>query len=367
MGGIWSIQSRPAEVRLSAGQGAHVTLQDLLNAMSRALEGLAGLPWGVHIAVAFALASGLIIWLVGEKFLKPMVVLLCAMLGAVMGLLLTTSTPWGASGTLGAYHHLFIGLGVGTVLGFLVYRSATALGFGVVLGLLLPLGAAGVLNAIEPGGAGGSSTGATARVMDEAGAEVMGIAGGRVDDVRFAVRMASYMQDVQPGTGGGAGGGAGGGPSGSVPPTSGGGGALRVEKVPENLKPAAEAITNFWTKLRSEAEAGWMNWSGRNRAVLATLGALGLVVGVVWGLSVPKWSGIAITSLFGAAVWLPAMAWLSNAMNAPWKTMFDLSALHWLMLWGGVGVFGMIVQYSGIIPGTRKKKAVGAPAPVAVR
>jgi hypothetical protein len=324
-----------------------VSLQDLLELMSRALEGISSLPWGVHLAVALAMAAGLVIWLAGEKFLKPMVVLLCAGIGATAGLLLTSATPWGQSGSMGAYHHLFIGMGIGAVLGFLVFRSAAALGLGVVLAMLLPLGTAAIINFAEGSGAGGRST----RAMNaELVPSVVMPAG--FDETRAVVRAVRFMQDepaAEPGAG----------------PIERAREAVKVDRVPENLKPGVEAVSAFWDKLGEQAREGWNRWSGRDQAILATVAALGLAIGVIWGMSVPKWSGVAISAMFGAAVWMPAFVWLSNAMGAPWTAALDLSPLHWLAVWGGVGAVGMAVQYSGIIPGTKPKAAGGGAKPAA--
>lgn len=330
-----------------------MSLQDVLELMSRALEGISNLPWGVHLAVALAMAAGLVIWLAGEKFLKPMVVLLCAGIGATVGLLLTSATPWGQSGSMGAYQHLFIGLGVGAILGFLIFRSAAALGLGVVLAMLLPLGTAAIINFAE------GSSGKRSTAMSEPEWQYEGQR-DQIDQARAVIRTVRFMQDEEDTT-----------PSESSGGGSGGGAverakaAIKVERVPDNLKPGVEAVSAFWDKLGEQAREGWNRWSGRDQAILATVSALGLAIGVIWGMSVPKWSGVAISAMFGSAMWLPAFVWLSNAMGAPWSKTLDLSPLHWLAVWGCVGVVGMAVQYSGIIPGTKAKAGAKPAAPAA--
>lgn len=332
-----------------------MSLQGLLELMSRALEGISGLPWGVHVAVALALGAGIIIWLAGEKFLKHMVIFVCAGVGAVLGLLLTSSTPWGQSGSLSAYHHLFIGLGAGIIAGFLVFRSAAALAMGVVLAALLPLGTAAIIN-VTDGRSGPSrdddqEASLIAPLMDT---EQPGVVISRVAwESALAQSAPTIQEDDTP-------------REGAVPPASGvverARESFKVERVPENLRPGVEAVASFWSTLSGEAHEGWNRWSGRDKAILATVGALGLAIGVIWGMSVPRWSGVAISAMFGSAVWLPAFVWLSNAMSAPWNPALDMSPLRWLGVWGCVGVIGMAVQYSGLIPGTRPKAGGAAPA-----
>lgn len=329
--------------------------------MSRALEGLSGLPWGVHLAVALAFAAGLVVWLSGEKFLKPMVVLLCGGVGATLGLLMTPATPWGQSGSLGAYHHMFIGLGVGAVLGMLIFRSAAALALGVVLAMLLPMGTAAVIGFAEAK-FGDGKVGEGKR-----GEEQARVTAPAEHDPTPVVRRASYdaahttmvvgtalAMDAADEVAGGDG------APGAVERAKS---AIKVDRVPENLQPGVEAVRAFWTKLGEEAREGWARWSGRDQAIMMTVGALGLVIGVVWGMGLPKWSNVAVSAMFGAAVWLPSFVWLSNAMGAPWKTALDLSPLNWLMVWGVAGVVGMVVQYSGVIPGSKSKPGGNAPKP----
>lgn len=325
-----------------------MTLQEVLEAMSRALEGLSGLPWGVHLAVALALACGLVLWASGERLLKPIVIVLCAGVGAVVGALLSSATAWGHEGTLTVHHHLLIGAGLGAVVGCLVFRSAAALGLGVVLAGLLPLGAAAVLTLTGEGPSGRDvRPAATARASDdtEPGVEAELAAGevGAENAVRDPLMTAASA-----------------GVSGAAEKARD---AIRVDRVPDNLRPGVDAVAAFWKSVNVEVRAAWAGWSGRDQAILTVLAALGLAVGVIWGMSVPKWSAVLITSLFGAAVALPALVWLTNAMDAPWKRAIDLPATHWLAIWGAAGVMGMIVQYSGFVPGG--KKPAPAPKPAA--
>lgn len=324
-----------------------MSIQDLLELMSRALEGLSGLPWGVHLAVALALAAGLIIWLIGERFLRPMVVMLCAGVGGVLGLLLTSVTPWGQSGSFSPYAHMFVGLGVGAVLGMLVFRSAAALALGVVLSGLLPLGAAAVLTFV-----------AGARDHDAQASLNLPTWTLPHMDAQPVVRRVALLQAAGETLTGD--------PADPTPsaapanPAERAKEAVRVEEIPTNLQPGVEAVEQFWATLGDEARSGWSKWSTQNQAILVTVGALGMVIGVIWGMGLPKWSGVALSAMFGAAVWLPAFVWLSNAMSAPWRTALDRSPLHWLIIWAGVGVLGMIVQYAGIIPGSKPKSGGSA-------
>lgn len=318
----------------------------LLNLMSRALEGLSSIPWGIHAAVALAMAVGLVIWLVGQRMVKPLLVGLAAVLGAGLGGLLVPSTTWGSS--LSVWHGLGIGGFAGLIVGLLLYRSAMAVGFGVVMGAALPLAAATVLQFYPVGGDAGRAATEHWNEFEHAVGEwervsvspPMG-ALGAVDLGTVRIRPASFMDDA----------------------VEAGGVAEAIENAPENLRPAAAAISAAWSNATARVREGWEQLPAPHRAIVGFAGVLGLAGGVILGLIMPAWAAAGVTSLFGSAVWLPSFVWLSNAMSAPWKQSLDRSPATWLAIWVGAAVLGMIVQWSGVL-GSGKKPA-GKPASAA--
>jgi hypothetical protein len=291
----------------------------LLNLMSRALEGLSALPWGVHLLVALFMAVGLVLWLAGERFIKPVVILAAALIGGLVGALIIPSTGWGASFSI--WHAIGIGLISGTVVGLLLFRSAMAVGFGVVLGALFPLIAASALQA-------SSTQTAHAAPLDTWHSSL----------VRFDAADSAAQAGLE----------------------------LDIEKVPPNLRPAAERISHFWGTFSQELSSQWQTLPAPHRGIILMAAALGLATGVICGLSMPKWASGGVSAMFGAGLWLPAFVWLSNALQTPWRTQLDLPPLHWLGVWGVVALLGMIAQWSGILGKKQKKpaaKPAAAPAP----
>ena len=286
--------------------------------MSRALEGLNELPWGVHLMVTLFMAVGLIVWLTGERMLKPLVVAAAAVIGGLIGALVVPSTSWGASMTI--WHGVGLGLAGGLIVGLLLFRSAMAVGFGVVLGVLLPLLAASALQVYSPAGEPVES-------------------GHRWSE---PATMLAFFQNHQEATS-----------------------KVDLQKVPENLRPVAERIGTFWTTFTTEIGERWSRMPGSHHAIILMAAAIGLAAGVIGGLSMPRWAGGAVASLFGAGLWLPSFVWLSNALRAPWKQALDRSPAEWLAIWAGVAVLGMIAQWSGLLGGKKKKpapKQASAPA-----
>lgn len=294
----------------------------LLDLMSRALEGLNGLPWGVHLMVTLFMAVGLLLWLTGERMLKPLVVAAASVIGGLIGALVVPSTSWGASMTI--WHGVGLGLAGGLVVGLLLFRSAMAVGFGVVLGALLPLIAATAL-----------------QVYSTNDGDQPAASRPSTDSSTILAHFQAKKDSEAP---------------------------VDLEKVPENLRPAAERIGAFWTTFTSEVSDRWNRMPGAHHAIILMAAAIGLAAGVIGGLSMPRWAGGAVASMFGAGLWLPSFVWLSNALGAPWKQALDRSPAQWLVIWAGIALLGMIAQWSGLTGGKKKKSApkqVAAPAAAA--
>src|SRR5688572_30948890 len=93
---------------------------------------------------AGALATGLVLWLIGRRVLKPMVVVLFALLGGAVGFVAVPLTVM--SGSVSVYVGLLVGAAVGSLLGVMLYRFSMAIGLGLVLGVAAPLTVAAVMS-----------------------------------------------------------------------------------------------------------------------------------------------------------------------------------------------------------------------------
>src|SRR5262249_48063365 len=121
---------------------------DLLGPVSQTVEHLRSLPWAAHGLAGIALLAGLILWLIGRRVLKPIIVIIFALAGGGAGLLLSPLV--GAAGGVGVYTGTVVGLALGAVIGLVLYRFSMAVGLGAVLGIAAPLTAAVVLSGVHP-------------------------------------------------------------------------------------------------------------------------------------------------------------------------------------------------------------------------
>lgn len=318
------------------GEGQGVVFEALLNLMSRALDGIGSLPWGIHLVVALGMAAGLVLWLAGQKVIKPLVVTLIAALGGLVGGLVVPSTAWGAS--FSAWHGIGMGAVAGLLVGLLLYRSALAVGFGVVLGILLPLGAATILSYYPLAGASAGGGEAAAWSGEDLEARAGRLVRGAMaeDELAFQIVRAGWQGER----------------------AADDEAAPLVEELPENLKPAADAISECWQDAKTSIAAEWSELPGAHRLIVLLCGAVGLATGVIAGLALPGWAAAAVTAMFGAAVWMSCLVWLSNAFSAPWRGLLDRTAPQWLAAWAVAAVIGLVIQ-------RRMRRKGRKPAPAA--
>lgn len=370
-----------------------MSLESIVHIMSRALEGLGSLPWGVHAVVALAMAAGLVVWLTGQRWVRPIVVILGAGVGAMLGSFaaplfsglaesgvgssgLNASALADAASSLGepsggdaafVYRGLVIGLIVGAVAGLLLYRSAMALALGVVMGALLPLAAATVLH-FWPLSTGPGS--ASERVEDQASAwRAQGTAWTDELSDRASTKYADAERE-NPLLG-----------FGRVVLASRAS-AWREQPTDDDSSESVEAATGspiaalskpgervraFAHQVAARANEEWSTLPASHQAIIALCAIVGLAGGVIAGMMMPKWGATACTAMFGSAIWLVCFVWLSNAMGAPWRATLDHGPVTWLCVWGAAAMLGMIAQWTGFFAPRAKASAGPKPAPAAAK
>ncbi len=370
-------------------------VEGLLERMNEIFDAARSLPWGMHALVAVALLGGLALWLVGQSILKPLIVTLCTIVGGAVGLMLLPSF---GLGELRSYELIGLGLVGGLVVGLVVYRSAMALAFGVVLGTLAPLAAAAYLDFrathfdsmsetehASASSAWFSETGRWAMDRTEAARAWGDDARRRVETVRpfmGFIQPASYQGEEGPGDD----------PAPSRSRVREAIDALRNNpayqaNIPSDRDANADTEPGRFLGDSSDARASfddstggtvgaavkqfigdataklgerWRSRSADQQAVIAGAGVIGLGLGVTIGLWMPAWGAGAVTAMFGSAVWLAAFSWLSGATSMPWRYALERTPGEWLGIWAGCAFLGACIQWSGVLKRKKHKpKAEG--------
>ena len=337
-------------------------LQRLLDVLTSALRGATDLPWSMHALVGLLMVAGLVLWLSGQRVLKPAVIVFVGVLGALLGAIIVAMTP--LSSTASVWHGLGAGLFAGLLLGLLMFRSAIALGSGVVFGLLLPLSAACILAAINPA----TRAALLHPIAPEPAATALAPAGPRPADALDTV-LSRFRESLSQQSGI---------PAASLDSILAQAVPARVKPQPaqapepaadepesaSSVQPALSRVHAFTTEAFGQAANVFATLPAAHRFAIALCAIIGLAGGVVMGLNLAPWATAAVASLFGAAMWVPGLVWLSVAMSAPWIESLNRPALHWLIAWAGLGLVGVLVQWSGLLGGSPKaKKPAAAPTP----
>lgn len=254
------------------------------------------LPTSAHALALGALIGGLIMWAFGRRLLKPAFALAGICLGGLLGLVLVPSF---APDTILGVPSAWIGLGLGLVLGLVqaiaLYRFTMAVAAAVILGVAGTLGAASWMK-FEP----------IQRISEVAPTPVP-------------------IGEFTP-------------PALTQPPTA--------EQLLEHVKPVAERVRVFAVEIGDAIAAEWALLSSKQQGILVLSGLGGVVLGLVLGLVFPSRASAVVTSLLGAAAWLPAAAWLSAATEAPWHGRLPTTAMTWLIVWVSVSTLGVLIQLS---------------------
>ncbi len=275
--------------------------------LAQADPAVGSLPLAAHILAVLGLGCGLVLWLVGQKVLKPVFGLLGAVFGGLIGFF---TLPAISPGTIANVQSPYVGLAIGAVFGLgaglMLFRFAVAISTAVALGL------AGTL---------------------------IGAASINFTPMQNATQNLSALKSSATQAG-----------KGAIDPTI----TSKKEQAIAIAKPVAQVVKEFIENWADDVKAAWNSLKGDQQVILGLSGLGGAAVGFFIGLFFPVKSSAIATSLFGSAVWLPSLMWIVNALQVPGREKLDRGAIFWLIVWMVVAVIGFAVQISG---GRRKKKS----------
>jgi hypothetical protein len=312
---------------------------DSLQPAQDVIETLRSLPWAAHALAAFALVTGFLLWLHGRRLLKPMIVVVFLLTGAAVGFIALPLTPF--AGSVSANVGLVIGATVGAILGLLLYRFAMAVSLGLVLAVIAPVLCVVITDATDAPTS--ESTHLTKDEMllrgvpeeSEEDRQARSIArelADRGQTLRDSVKEAA-ARAADPTT---------------TTPTDGSA-ATPATPSDQLIRTATERVRAFALALRDDVSAQWSDLPSRVRVMLLGSASLGLGIGVVLGLLLPKWTSGAVTAMLGAAIWLPAGVWLLTAADVSIVDRFHPRPTHWLIVWGVASAVGALLQWRGLM------------------
>lgn len=324
-----------------------------LHGVGDAVEQLRALPWVAHALAAGALATGIVLWLIGRRVLKPMVVVLCALLGGAIGFVALPMTP--LAGSVSVYIGLLVGAAAGALLGALLYKFSMAIGLGLVLGVAAPLTVAAVMSFK-------ADQHTPPPDADDTGAAIASEPDGDAESGQFPARITEevirrQIDNLRKQLNGD--------PPSELPAEESTEAAADATTEPpadtaaleDVMRSAAERVQAFAQAVGSDVATGWGQLSPRHRLILTGSAGVGLALGIILGVVLPTWSAGMVTALLGAGVWLAAGSWLALAVAAPGSEHLQRPAREWLVIWLAVAALGMVVQWAGLARRKKSKKS----------
>jgi hypothetical protein len=312
---------------------------------SAALEHL---PPTAHLLAAGGVIVGLVLWAAGHKILRLMFAALGSLAGGGAGFfLLPMFAPQTIAGFPSPHVGLVAGGLIGVTLGILLFRFAVGILLAIGLGVAATLIGAAIVQ-FQPI----TDSEALRRDYEALSAPMQFQAPGFLPREFPQPSPVPAPDPEYPGEHDLVG----------PPPNSHGdpsalphaeGDPMRT--VLEAMQPVAERVRAFLRARGEEFSAAWGQLSSQQQATVVSASLAGIAAGFILGLVFPGRSSAAATAMAGAAVWLPCLAWLWRAMDAPGSAqLLTLPTWTWLAGWGAAAMMGFAIQSVGTLRPRRR-------------
>jgi ElaB/YqjD/DUF883 family membrane-anchored ribosome-binding protein len=265
--------------------------------MSLAQQAIADLPPAAHILVAATLGVGLVMWLFGQRLLRPMFGALGAVTGSLMGFFLAPALlPPSVFDVPSPYLGAAVAGILGLVVGVLIFRFAVGIGMALVSGLAALLITGTLINT---------------QLLHQAA--VVGASLPPHEALMAAANRNSFT----------------------------------ANDLPQATRPVGTRVREFLGERVDQLAESWKQTPHQEQVRLTVASVVGTMVGLLLGLLMPRRSAAACTALLGAAIWLPALGWILHALEVPGRRFLDMGTMVWLMIWGGIAFLGFALQIAG--------------------
>lgn len=300
-----------------------------IDGLDRLIAALQGLPIGMHGGALLALIAGLGLWLFGARFLKPAFGLLGMCVGSLAG---AVALPMMGVMQVGSFPSVYVGLAAGAALGLLasclLFRFALGIASGIVFVVVGVLGASIYLNQHAPGTVDPPARLLLAPLPEDV--EPVGEAGWSPGSSLTFTGSDGTTTTVPSGASGS--------PASHVALTG------LSSETESKIRAHAARARSFVDEMSRRGREAWASVGARERLILTGGGIGGGVIGVLFGLTMPRRSAAMVTSLFGASVVLSSAVWLAGATDAPGKQMLELQPMGVVIALAIATAVGMLVQ-----------------------
>lgn len=361
---VWTFSATSALSTASGGDLSAAASQRAADELEALIKAVQDLPWGVHLIVLAAAVGGVVLWLFGRQVIRPTTAIVGAALGAAVGFVMLPALAPGAG--VSPYLGLFAGLVIGVIAGAMLHRFTVAAVFSGVLAGGCSLLAVGLIHLSGDQGLpvaaivaqGGTGLGGEEQPLRRPPSQPL----PPDDRVLYPTEPPATRPPAPP-------------PRDAAPPRDPEPGTERPTRTTEPLserpdsavtqraapasngqafKPGTAAFKaqQLYLAGRAAIEGQWEQTPRPHRMWIIGAGVIGAGVGVIAGVLMPVWAAAAVTSLVGAAIWIPAGVWLAHAFYVPGREVLALSAAAWAIIWLVISGIGMAIQTQGLLPGS---------------
>lgn len=288
--------------------------------------------WVTLLALAGIVAAGLALWTLGGRFVRPSVVLVASATGGFIGHALgDVIDP-----AIGPWIGLAIGVFAGAMLGYSLFRFASAALLAAFLAIAAPTGVAVAFD-YDLANRAQALVDAVRDAATKGDDAPVGADEDRADSSPFSPRSLTDA-DANP---------------------------APTREPDESLARGVLARAGAWITgfLADAAEGGEAIWDGmepREQNTLILASGVGAIAGLLVGGLFPTLAMAVLTSGVGAGLILGAGSNLAVELRPEWDGKLPESPIAWAAIWLSVAFLGVLLQV-----GPRRKRAKPAPAPKA--
>lgn len=302
----------PASADAAADEFASLIEKLALGAAETVSQWLSGVPAELGLLSALAFFSGLALWLMGSRVIKPIFCGVGLTVGACVGF---TALPVVFDQPLFGVDPSWVGAGLGGLFGVII---AT-----IVMRFTIALSAAGVVATASVLIAGvwlQAEHGQLSPASWQAAAETAQVSAhekSKKDEKTAGLFLRSVPVESR----------------------------KKNEQLIETGKRANEA-RRFAAELAGEMKAEWNDLPHRERLLLAGSGVGGSILGLFFGLTMPRRSAAIVTAMAGSAIWLTNAAWIADAAGSSYTAKVEWTPMLKLGTWVVVSFIGAAWQIS---------------------
>lgn len=287
------------------------------------LQQFQDLGLSTHAVMGGVFVGGLLLWLLGGKSLRIGFGLLGMLVGAMVGLIVPAMIGYDTPALIVA----ITGAALGLMIGLVALRFTVAWTMAVLLGVLGLIGSAAYFD-VKPDFAAPAEAEVTPdgaipewiyeeyeRLRRQAESRLP----GEAEDFIPLLPEEAFPDDPEA--------------------------RERYEQRLEAAREGARKLSELLQAVRERLRPTWEQLSTKEKGTIIAIALAGNLLGFGIGMLATKKSAVLITAFAGPLIWIPAGIWLAAAFNLPGLDHIPTKPWVWGVVWIGLSVLGLVIQW----------------------